>query len=76
MRNNRIRFGAKVALAELFLWAFAAHGQPAYFNVASGKFEDIPLGPRSAPHGVIVGPDGAAWGAESGNDRLVMVPAK
>jgi virginiamycin B lyase len=32
----------------------------------TGKSDLIALGPDAAPHGVIVGPDGAAWGSGSG----------
>src|SRR5258708_37431485 len=32
----------------------------------SGKIEKIPLGDGSAPHGVIVGRDRAAWGTDGG----------
>ena len=37
------------------------------------KFEEIPLGPNSAPHGVIVGPDGAPWITDSGQNAIVRV---
>jgi virginiamycin B lyase len=37
------------------------------------KFEEIPLGAGSAPHGVIVGPDGAAWITDSGQNAIVRV---
>src|SRR5437764_3936907 len=30
-------------------------------NPATGEIERTPLGKNSAPHGVIVGPDGAPW---------------
>lgn len=40
---------------------------------ASGKSELIPLGPGSAPHGVIVGPDGAPWITDSGLNAIVRV---
>jgi len=35
--------------------------------------ETIPLGDGSAPHGVIVGPDGAAWVTDSGLNAIVRV---
>jgi virginiamycin B lyase len=37
------------------------------------KFEEIPLGPQSAPHGVIVGPDGAPWVTDGGQNAIVRV---
>ena len=39
----------------------------------TGKVEEIPLGRGSAPHGVIVGPDGAAWVTDSGQNAIVRV---
>jgi virginiamycin B lyase len=35
----------------------------------TGETHQIPLGPGSSPHGVIVGPDGAAWITDSGLER-------
>jgi virginiamycin B lyase len=40
---------------------------------ASGAIEQIPLGRGSAPHGVIVGPDGAPWITDSGLNAIVRV---
>lgn len=40
---------------------------------ASGAVEQIPLGRGSAPHGVIVGPDGAPWVTDSGLNAIVRV---
>ena len=40
---------------------------------ATGKTHLIPLGPGSAPHGVIVGPDGAAWVTDSGQNAILRV---
>ena len=37
------------------------------------KVEEVALGPRSAPHGVIVGPDGAAWVTDGGQNAIVRV---
>jgi len=42
----------------------------------TGKFEEIPLGPKSAPHGVIVGPDGAPWITDGGQNAIVRVDPK
>jgi virginiamycin B lyase len=39
----------------------------------SGKVVDVPLGSRSAPHGVIVGPDGAAWVTDGGRNAIARV---
>ena len=35
-----------------------------------GKVTQIPLGPDAAPHGVIVGPDRAAWITEGGQNAI------
>src|ERR687885_2353370 len=40
---------------------------------ATGKVEHIPLGRESAPHGVIVGPDGAPWLTDDGSSAIVRV---
>jgi len=40
---------------------------------ATGEVEEVPLGEGSAPHGVIVGPDGAAWVTDGGQNAIVRV---
>jgi virginiamycin B lyase len=42
----------------------------------TGKLEEIPLGNRSAPHGVVIGPDGAPWITDSGLNAIVRVDPK
>ena len=42
-------------------------------NVATGAFHEIPLGPGSAPHGVISGPDGDAWVTDQGRNSIIRV---
>ena len=44
-----------------------------WLNPTSGEVREIPLGTRSAPHGVIVGPDGAAWVTDGGQNAIVRV---
>lgn len=39
----------------------------------SGEVERVRLGDGSAPHGVIVGPDGAAWVTDGGRDEIQRV---
>src|SRR5438309_1386564 len=62
-------------------------GGPVYFTAqstgklgildpATRKVELVALGPHSAPHGVIVGRDGAAWITDGGQNAIVRVDAK
>ena len=62
----------------------AANGQGVWYTAqrtgalglldpATGDVETIPLGEGSAPHGVIVGPDGAAWVTDGGLNAIVRV---
>ena len=48
-------------------------GHLGWFDPQSGKTELIALGPGSAPHGVIQGPDHAAWVTDSGQQAIVRV---
>jgi virginiamycin B lyase len=45
-------------------------------NPASGAIESIPLGKKSAPHGVIVGPDGAPWFTDGGSQLRKQNPSR
>ncbi len=51
-------------------------GKLGILDPRSGKVEEIPLGKGSAPHGVIVGPDRAAWITDSGLNAIVRVDAR
>jgi len=51
-------------------------GKLGILDPKSGKVDEIPLGPSSAPHGVIVGPDGAAWVTDGGQNAIVRVDPK
>jgi virginiamycin B lyase len=53
-----------------------ASGKLGILDPKTGKSTEIPLGPRSAPHGVIVGPDGNAWITDGGQNAIVRVDAK
>ena len=44
-----------------------------HFDPKTGKNEEIPLGHGAAPHGVIVGPDGAPWITEGGQNAIARV---
>jgi virginiamycin B lyase len=48
-------------------------GHLGWFDSRSGKTELVALGARSSPHGVIQGPDKAAWLTDSGQNAIVRV---
>ena len=48
-------------------------GELGRLDPATGETRHIPLGERSAPHGVIVGPDGAPWITDGGLNAIVRV---
>src|SRR4029077_15198722 len=50
-----------------------ASGHLGYFDPARGTTETIALGKDSAPHGVIQGPDGAAWITDGGQQAIARV---
>ena len=50
-----------------------ASGHLGYFDPAKGTTELIKLGGNSSPHGVIQGPDRAAWITDSGQQAIVRV---
>ena len=50
-------------------------GYMGLFNPRNGRTTRIPLGAGSRPHGVIVGPDGDAWGTDSGLNAIVRIDA-
>ena len=65
----------------------AAPGGPVYYTAQatgklgvldpnSGKVEEIALGPHSAPHGVIVGPDGTVWITDGGQNAILRFDPK
>ena len=51
-------------------------GKLAILDPRSGKVEEVALGAGSSPHGVVVGPDGAAWITDSGLNAIVRVDPK
>jgi virginiamycin B lyase len=48
-------------------------GHLGWFDPRTGKSELISLGSGSSPHGVIAGPDGAAWLTDGGHNAIVRV---
>ena len=56
------------------VWYTAQHtGKLGRLDPKTGQTTEIPLGDGSAPHGVIVGPDGAAWVTDGGLNAIVRV---
>jgi virginiamycin B lyase len=56
------------------VWYTAQHsGELGWLDPKFGVTKAIKLGPRSAPHGVIVGPDGAPWVTDGGLNAIVRV---
>jgi virginiamycin B lyase len=51
-------------------------GKLGILDPATGKYEEIALGSGSAPHGVVVGPDGAPWITDGGQNAIVRVDPK
>jgi virginiamycin B lyase len=50
-----------------------ASGHLGWFEPATGRTELLPLGRGAAPHGVIQGPDHAAWLTDGGQNAIVRV---
>jgi virginiamycin B lyase len=50
-----------------------ASGHLGHFDPRTGQSELVALGRGSAPHGVIVGPDKAAWVTDGGQNAIVRV---
>ena len=48
-------------------------GHLGWFDPRNGRSELLALGAGSAPHGVVAGPDGAAWVTDGGQNALVRV---
>lgn len=51
-------------------------GKLGILDPKSGKVEEVTLGAGSAPHGVVIGPDGAAWITDSGLNAIVRFDPK
>ena len=64
---------APAAFDQRIWYTAQAAGALGIFDPETGEIETIPLGEGSAPHGVIVGQDGAAWVTDSGLNAIVRV---
>lgn len=51
-------------------------GKLGILDPKTGQVDEVPLGAGSSPHGVIVGPDGAAWITDSGLNAIVRYDPK
>jgi virginiamycin B lyase len=51
-------------------------GRLGILDPVTGKVQEVPLGAGSAPHGVVVGRDGAAWITDGGRNAIVRVDAR
>jgi virginiamycin B lyase len=51
-------------------------GELGWLNPDNGNVREVALGAGSAPHGVIVGPDGAPWITDGGLNAIVRVDPK
>ncbi|HJW80295.1 MAG TPA: DUF5074 domain-containing protein, partial [Beijerinckiaceae bacterium] len=57
-------------------YAAQKHGAIGIFDPKTGQSREVKLGPKSAPHGVIQGPDGAAWLTDGGQNAIVRFDPK
>lgn len=51
-------------------------GKLGILDPKTGKLDEIPLGTGSAPHGVLVGPDGAVWITDGGQNAILRFDPK
>lgn len=66
--------GSSTDVTELPVWYTAqGSGELGKLDPRTGETHHIPLGQGSAPHGVIVGPDGAPWITDGGLNAIVRV---
>ena len=63
----------KNLLKDIVWYTAQASGELGKLNTTSGETSHIFLGEGSAPHGVIVGPDGAPWITDGGLNAIVRV---
>src|SRR5919197_5150746 len=58
---------------QLVWYTAQASGKLGILDPSTGNLHEIALGQRSAPHGVIIGPDGAPWITDGGLNAIVRV---
>jgi virginiamycin B lyase len=51
-------------------------GKLGILDPKTGHYDEVALGRGSAPHGVVVGPDGAPWVTDGGQNAIVRVDPK
>lgn len=80
MQSWRLATSTRTAIHDLApapdggVWFTAqASGHLGWFDPATGRTDLIALGKRSSPHGVIQGPDKAAWITDGGQNAIVRV---
>lgn len=54
-------------------WTGQTNGTVGRLDPATGENTVVSLGPRSAPHGVIIGPDDGVWVTDGGQNAIVRV---
>ena len=64
---------SKNLLKDIIWYTAQASGELGKLNTTTGETSHIFLGEGSAPHGVIVGPDGAPWITDGGLNAIVRV---
>ena len=64
---------APVANSGIVWYTAQASGKLGWLDPNTGSTHEIALGQESAPHGVIIGPDGAPWITDGGLSAIVRV---
>lgn len=64
---------SKKLLNDIIWYTAQSSGELGKLNTTTGETSHISLGEGSAPHGVIAGPDGAAWITDGGLNAIVRV---
>jgi virginiamycin B lyase len=82
-RIRAFKIGSKYGLHDVacdpsgMVWATGQrNGALVLLDPRDGSFSEVSLGSGAAPHGVIVGPDGAAWITEGGQNAIARYAPK